>query len=66
MAEQYFSVCVCVFTHIFIHSSADGYLHCFRILAMVNNTAMNTGVHLPFQISVFIFKYIPRSEMAGS
>ena len=33
---------------------------------MVNNTAMNTGVHLPLQISVFIFKYKPRSEMAGS
>ena len=30
--------CVCVY-HIFIHSSVDGHLGCFRILATVNNTA---------------------------
>ena len=52
---------------IFIHSSADGHLGCFQILAIVNNVGMNTGVKICFQISVSGFLgYIPRTGIAGS
>ena len=57
----------------FIHSSVDGLLGCVRTLAIINNAAMNIGVHvsfLSFQISVFVclvfFGYRPRSGIAGS
>ena len=33
-----------------IHSSADGYLGCFHVLAMINSVAVNIGVHSLFQI----------------
>ena len=48
-------------------SSADGQLGCFHVLAVVNSAAMNIGVHVSFQISVFVFpRYIPRSRIARS
>ena len=51
----------------FIHSSVDGRLGCFHVLATVNNAAMNIGVHVSFQIRVFIFSgYMPRSGIAAS
>ena len=49
----------------FIHSSVDGHLGCFHILAIVNSTAMNIGVHVSFWIMVFS-RYMPRSGIAGS
>ena len=59
-------VCVCVY-HIFIHSSVDGYLGCFHVLAIINSAGVNIGVHVSFQIRVFVFSgYMPRSGIAGS
>ena len=54
--------------HIFlIQSSVDGHLGCFHVLAIVNSAAMNIGVHVSFQIRVFVFSgYKPRSGIAGS
>ena len=32
----------------FIHSSVDGYLGCFHVLAVVTSAAMNVEVHVSF------------------
>ena len=59
--------CVCIYiSHIFfIHSSIDGHLGCFYVLAIVNSAAINIGVHVSFPVMIFS-EYMPRSEIAGS
>ena len=42
----------------FIHSSTDGHLGCFQILAIVNNIFFQIGVS-------FFLGHIPRSEITG-
>ena len=39
----------------FIHSSADGYLGRFYVLAIINSAALNSGVHVSFQIMIFLW-----------
>ena len=58
-------LCKCT-TAFFIHSFTDGHLGCFQILAIINNTAMNIGVHIFFGIGVSGFLgYIPGTGITG-
>ena len=49
----------------FIHSSVNGHLGCFHVLAIVNSAAMNNGTHVSLSILVSS-RYMPRSGTAGS
>ena len=52
--------------HFFIHSSGDGHFSYFHILAIVNSTAMNVGIHVSFWIMCCFFHgYMPRSGLVG-
>ena len=53
----------------FTHSSTDGHLGCFHILAIVNNTAVNIRGAYVLSNEYFVFLWIsciPRSGVPGS
>ena len=51
--------------HFFIHSSFDGNLGCFHVLAIVGSAAMNNGIHVSLSILVSS-GYMPRNGTAGA
>ena len=51
--------------HIFFsHSSVDGHLGCFHVLAIVTSASLNIEVHISFRITVSS-GYMPRGGIAG-
>ena len=54
-----------MYHNFFIHSSVDGHLGCFHVLAIADTAAMNNGIHVSFSVLV-CSGYMPRSGIAGS
>ena len=59
------SIPLYICTSFFIHSSVDGHLGYFHVLAIVNSAAMYIGVHMSFSILVSS-EYMPRGGIGGS
>ena len=49
----------------FVHSSVDGHLGCFPVLAIVNSASVNIGMHVSFLIMIFS-EYMPSGGVARS
>ena len=60
--------CVYWYIHLtfFIHSSVDGPLGYFHVLAIVKNTVINIGVHLSFELAFLFLSDISRSRISRS
>ena len=54
-----------MYHNFFIHSSVDGHLDCFHVLAIVNSATLNLGVHMYFSFTASS-GYMPRSGVARS
>ena len=63
MAEWHSTVYM--YHNFLVHSSVNGHLGCFHVLAVVNSAAMNNGMHVSFSILVSS-GCMPRSGIAGS
>ena len=53
-----------MYHNFFIHSSVDGYLGCFHVLAIVNSAAVNNGIRVSFSILVSS-GYMSRNGLLG-
>ena len=48
------------------HSSADGHLGCFHVLAIINSAVMNTGVHVTLSLhDALPISYDPAVPLLG-
>ena len=56
---------VYIYHSFLIHSSADGHLGCFHVMAIINSAAMDIEVHVSLSDLVSSV-YMPRSGIAGS
>ena len=54
-----------MYNNFFIHSSVNGHLGCFHVLAVVNSAAVSNGIHVSFSVLVSS-GYMPGSGIAGS
>ena len=54
-----------MYHNFFIHSSVNGHLSCFHVVAIVYSAAVNSGIHVSFSVLVSS-EYMPGSGIAGS
>ena len=54
-----------VYCNFFLHSSVDGHLGCFHVLAIVNSASVKTDVHVSFSVMASS-GYMPSSGIGGS
>jgi hypothetical protein len=50
----------------YMHSSVEGHLGSFQLLAIINKAAMNIVEHVSFLLVGISFRYMPRRGIAGS